>query len=298
MITLGRVGLWTRQLDAQPVARAQELAAEIEALGYRTLWIPEAVEREVLTHAALLLAATDRLVVATGVARIHARSAWATALAQVTLDERFPNRFLLGLGASHPAVIERSLGRPYGKPLAEMSAFLDALDVTLAAPRATNPTEPPERVLAALGPKMMALAAERAGGAHTYLSTVAHTAWARSVLGPGPVLAPAVKALLDTDPERARDATRAQLGMPLRLPAYRDNMLRFGFEEGELGRTPSDRVVDALVAHGDVDAIAARVAEHLAAGADHVCVEVLTGDDTTVPLDAWRRLAPALVALG
>lgn len=297
MTALGRVGIWTRQLDSQPVGRAQDIAAELEQLGYPTLWIPEVVEREVLTHAALLLAATERLVVATGVARVHVRSAWATARAQLALTDRFPERFLLGLGVSHRIVVERTLGERYDPPLETMRAYLDALDDTLAGQHAVAPP-PSERVLAALGPKMLRLAAERSRGAHTYLAPVEHTAWARAVLGDGPLLVPAVKVVLDTDAERARTVARASVGSTSRAPAYRDNLLRLGFTDDDLGRQPSDRLVDALVACGDVEAIVARVADHLSAGADHVCIEVLTGDDTTVPLPAWRQLAAGLFALG
>jgi probable F420-dependent oxidoreductase len=152
-------------------------------------------------------------------------------------------------------------------------------------------------VLAALGPKMVALAAARSAGAHTYLAPVAHTAWARDVMGPRALLAPAIKAVLTAEHDDPDGVARASLAPSLRLPAYARNLARFGFEDDDLVGL-SDRVVDALVAVGDVDAVVDRVEEHLAAGADHVCVEVLTGDDTTVPIGAWRRLAPALAALG
>ena len=194
-------------------------------------------------------------------------------------------------------IIERTLGQNFGRPLAAMGDYLDAIDVALSAPHAVSPTRPPERILAALGPKMLVLASERTAGAHTYLSPVEHTAWARATLGDGPLLAPAVKVVLESDAERAREIGRASIGPSVRLPAYRTNLLRLGFTEDDLGRQPSDRVVDSLVAWGDVDAVVARVAEHLSAGADHVSVEVLTGDDTTVPLAAWRQLAPAMLSL-
>ena len=287
---LPRVGLWTRQLDAHPGVEAEQVAAQLEAMGYGVLWIPEAVHREVLTHATALLAATSQLVVATGVARVHARSPQATALAQRFLAERFPGRFLLGLGVSHAVVVERALGQRFDRPVATMRQYLDAMDAT----RGGSSARPLLRVLAALGPKMMQVAAERADGAHTYLAPTAHTAWAREVMGADAFLAPAVKVVLDDQGDPAAVARASLLG-PLQLPSYAQNLDRFGL--GGTGGAPSDRVVDALVVIGDVDDVVRRVRDHLDAGADHVCIELLTGDDDTVPIEGWRRLAPALTAV-
>ncbi|MDO8362180.1 MAG: TIGR03620 family F420-dependent LLM class oxidoreductase [Actinomycetota bacterium] len=287
---LGRVGIWTRQLDMSDGDLGERAAAELEALGWQTLWIPEAIHREVLTHATLLLAATDRLVVATGIARVHARSPQAAALAQRHLNARFAGRFLLGLGVSHPMVVERMLGQQYGPPLATMRSYLDSMDATRGG--APAPAGGNDRVLAALGPQMLRLAAQRAGGAHTYVAPVAHTAWAREILGPDPFLAPCVKVVLTDDRGEGLDIARASVAPTIKNPAYRENVLRSGFDVGDIDDGVSDALVDALVAIGGEDDIAARVREHLAAGADHVCIEVLTGDDTTIPLDAWRRLAP------
>jgi probable F420-dependent oxidoreductase len=295
---LGRVGIWTRQLDSQPAAVAQGTAAELEALGYPTLWIPEAVEREVLTHATLLLAATSRITVATGIANVHARAPRTAALAQLMLTERFPGRFVLGLGVSHPVMVERVLHQAYGSPLSVMRDCLDGMDAVLAAPHAAPPASPPERLLGALGPKMLDLAAERSLGAHTYVAPVEHTAWARARVGPGVLIAPAVKVVLDADGARARAIGRWSVAPTIRNPAYHDNLVRFGFADDDFGSEPSDRLVDALVAWGDPGAIAERIHEHLDAGADHVAVEVLTGDDSTVPSEAWRELAPVLTELG
>jgi len=297
MLNLGRVGLWTRQLDGVPGAVAQDAVSELEALGYPSLWIPEAARREVISHAALLLAGTSQIVIATGIARVHARAPQATALAQALFDDRFPGRFVLGLGVSHALVVERVMGQSFGRPLQVMSAYLDALDKTLNTTEATGSGIRHSRVLAALGPKMMALAAERASGAHTYMAPVEHTQWARSVLGPGAILGPSVKVVLDTDRARAFEIARSSIGPTLQLPAYRSNVQRFGFSDDEFGNYPSPRVIDALVQCGDVDSIVERVRDHLDAGADHVCVEVLTGDDTSVPMSAWRELAPALTSV-
>jgi probable F420-dependent oxidoreductase len=266
--------------------------AELEALGYRAVWIPEAMAREVVSHATLLLAGSSSIVVATGIANIHARAPQATALAQRLLTETFPGRFVLGLGVSHAFVVERMLQQRYDTPLDRMAAYLDAIDALVGEPAAAP------RVLAALGPKMLALAKERSLGAHTYMAPVEHTEWARRVLGSGPLLVPSVKAVLDTDAGRAREIAADAVGPTLRMPAYRDNVRRFGFGDDDVASGPSTRLLDALVAHGDVDAIVDRVQAHLAAGADHVCVEVLTDDGEELPSAAWRELAPALTSLG
>ena len=296
MAKLGRVGIWTRQLDAQRAAGAEDVAAELEALGYASLWIPEAVEREVVSHATLLLVATSTITVATGIANVHVRGPRAVALAELMLTERFPERFVLGLGVSHPVVVERVLGQPYGSPLTVMSDYLDALDAVLAAPHPAPPAKPPERVLAALGPKMLSLAAERSLGADTYLAPVAHTEWARAGR------TRRARGTRDQGGLRHRRFPSVRIGRSsiaptARNPAYRTNLLRFGFNDADLGSEPSDRVVDALIAWGDTSAIEARVRDHLDAGADHVCVEVLTGDDTTLPTEAWRELALVLTTL-
>jgi len=288
---LGRVGIWTRQLDRQHGTVAEKAVAELEVLGYRSVWIPEAVHREVISHATALLASTASITVATGIARVHERTPHATALAQRFLADRFPGRFVLGLGVSHPLVVERLLGKTFEKPLTMMRDYLDAMDATVGGPPDT--TDAP-RVLAALRPKMLELAADRAAGAHTYLSPVEHTAWARGILGPGAMLAPAIKVVLSADHDDPMGVARQSLKPSLRLPTYATSLLEFGFDDDDLAGDLSDRLVEALVAIGDVDAVVRRVEEHLAAGADHVCVEVLTADDTTVPVEAWRRLAPAL----
>jgi probable F420-dependent oxidoreductase len=291
---LGRVGIWTRQLDEQHGTVAETAVAELERLGYRSVWIPEGIHREVISHATALLAATESITIATGVARVHARAPYAAAMAQRFLAERFPDRFVLGLGMSHPLIVERLLGQKFERPLATMRAYLDAMDATRAGPSTT--TDAP-RVLAALRSKMLALASERAAGAHTYLSPVEHTAWARDILGPGALLAPAIKVVLEADHDDPLAVARAALKPSLRLPTYAASLLEFGFDDEDLAGDLSERLVRALVAIGDEDAVLRRVEEHLAAGADHVCVEVVTGDDTTVPLEAWRRLAPALTSL-
>jgi probable F420-dependent oxidoreductase len=292
---LGRVGLWTFQLDLQPASAAQETAAELEELGYPTLWVPEAVGRDPMVNSALLLAATKRLVLATGIASIWARDAMTMAAGQLTLSEAYPNRFLLGIGVSHQPMVDLVRGHQYDKPLTKMSAYLDAMDnVIYVAPR---PADPPRRVLAALGPKMLQLAAAKALGAHPYFVPVEHTAYAREHLGDGPMLCPEQAVVLSTDPDEARAAARLHMATYLTLPNYTNNLRRLGWGDDDLGGGGSDKLVDAIVAWGDEQAIADRVQAHLDAGADHVCVQVLDSNAAALPLPQWRALAPVLTSL-
>lgn len=187
-IQLGSIGIWTRQLEDQPAAKAQESARELEELGYGALWFGEALGREVLTNAGLLLAATRRMVIATGIANIYARDAVAMASGQKTLAEAYPNRFLLGLGVSHIPLVEQLRGHRYEKPVATMREYLDAMDK--APYSSVPPAGKPARVLAALGPKMLQLSGERADGAHPYNVNPEHTAEARTILGAKPYLCP------------------------------------------------------------------------------------------------------------
>jgi probable F420-dependent oxidoreductase len=291
---LARTGIWAFQLDLQPAARAREAAAELETLGYGSLWLPEVAGRDPFVAAALLLDATDRMVLATGIANIYARDAIAMASAQRTLTEAFPDRFLLGLGVSHQVAVEGMRGHDYQRPVPTMRAYLDAMDV--APWFAVEVPVPTRRVLGALGPKMLELAASRADGAHPYLVTPEHTAIAREVLGDGPLLVPEQKAVLETDADAARAIARRVLATYLSLPNYTNNLRRLGFGDDDLANGGSDRLVDALVVWGDEETVATRVAAHRAAGADSVCVQVLGAGFTDLPLDQWRRLAPALTA--
>ncbi len=290
---IGRVGIWTFALELQPAAKAQEAAAEIESLGYGALWIPEAMGREALTHSALLLAGTRRITVATGIANVWGRDAMSMAAGQKTLDEAFSGRFLLGLGVSHAPLVEGMRGHRYEKPLSFMRRYLDAMD---AAPfMAVPPTAPPRRVIGALHPRMLALAAERTAGAHPYFVPPEHTARARETMGAGPLLAPEQALVLETDPGAARAIARAHMAIYLGLPNSARNLLSLGFAEDDLANGGSDRLVDAIVAWGDVGALRARVRAHHDAGADHVCVQVLPADPRALPMAQWRELAPALL---
>lgn len=290
---IGRVGLWTFQLDLQPAAKAQQAAAEIDELGYGAIWIPEALGREAFTSSAILLAGTRRITIATGIANIWGRDAMAMASAQKTLAEAYPERFLLGIGVSHAPLVAGLRGHDYDKPYSFMSTYLDAMD---RAPfMAIGPTVEPKRVIGALHPKMLKLSAERAWGAHPYFVPPEHTAWARGILGSGPLLAPEQAVVLETDPSVARQIARVHMATYLGLPNYARNLNRLGFGDADLADGGSDRLVDAIVAWGDVDAITARVRAHHDAGADHVCVQVLDADVRALPMPQWRTLAPALL---
>jgi probable F420-dependent oxidoreductase len=293
-VDLGPVGIWTAALDPQPAARAQELAAEVEALGYGAVWVPEAVGRDPVVASMLLLAGTSSITVATGVASIWSRDAMSAGAAHRGIEEAFPGRFLLGLGVSHQPMVETIKGLRYERPLAAMRAYLDGMDRALYF--AAAPSGEPRRVLAALGPRMLGLAAERASGALTYFVPVEHTGVARERLGSGTLLAVEQAVVLERDPDAARAVARAHMAIYLSLPNYTQNLRRLGWGDDDLGGGGSDRLVDAIVAWGDEEAVAGRVAAHRAAGADHVCVQVLGPSPTHLPLAGWRRLAPALLA--
>jgi probable F420-dependent oxidoreductase len=291
---LGRVGLWTFQLDLQPASKAREHAAELEELGYPAVWVPEAVGRDPMVNAALLLSATRQLTLATGIASIWSRDAMAANASQMALTEAFPDRFVLGLGVSHQPMVDFVKGQHYDKPLTKMRTYLEAMDNAIyVAPKPATAT----RVLAALGPKMLRLAAERAQGAHPYFVPVEHTSVAREALGAGPLLCPEQAVVLSTDAEVARAAARQHMATYLTLPNYTNNLRRLGWSDEDLEPPGSDKLVDAIVAWGDEDAIVARVRDHLERGADHVAVQVLDPDASALPMPQWRALAPALLSL-
>jgi probable F420-dependent oxidoreductase len=293
LIDLGRVGIWTGVLDAVPSREAQGIASTIEELGFGTLWIPETVGRDPFVTAALLLSATSRLRIATGIANIYARDAVTMANTQRTLEEAFPGRFLLGLGVSHHHLVERVRHHDYSRPYSRMAAYLDDMDAAVF--RAVGPAERPPTVLAALGPKMLRLAGQRAAGAHPYLVPVTHTAQARQLLGPDPILAPEQMVVLEADRARALDVARRGVAVYLRAPNYTNNLKRLGFDDDDFADGGSERLLDALVVTGGVDRAAARVQEHFDAGASHVCIQALTEEMVRVPHAEWRDLAAALL---
>ena len=285
---LGRIGVWLGPLSLRSAAETREIAAELEELGFGTIWFGEGVgTKECFTQASTLLSWTERAVVASGIANLYARDPMAMANGARTLADAYPGRFLLGVGVSHaPSVAER--GHDYARPIETMRRYLDAMDE--AVYRAVEPAQPAPRVLAALGPKMLRLAAERTLGAHPYFTPPEHTASARETMGAAALLAPEQAFVLDSDAGSAREKAREHMVYYLRLDNYRRNLLRAGFGEDDLADNGSDRLVDAIVAWGGADAVRDRVREHLEAGADHVCVQAV-GDD---PLGDLRRVAAAL----
>jgi probable F420-dependent oxidoreductase len=288
--------VWTGQLDFSSAEDVRDAAREVEQLGYRALWTGEAIGREVLTAAQLLLTATESLVVATGIANIWARDALATAAGQLALGEAYPDRFILGIGASHKRLMDVR-GGEYQKPLAHMRSYLDGMDNGYDVYRAVPPANRPPRLLAALGPKMLELSRDRADGAHTYFVPPEHTAKAREILGADKLLVPEQVCVLSDDPTVAREIARRHTTSYLRLANYTTNLERFGFEADDFADGGNDRLVDTICAWGDIDAIAARIRAHLDAGADHVAVQVLVDDRRGLPRKEWAQLGPALLAL-
>jgi probable F420-dependent oxidoreductase len=285
---LGRLGVWA-SMDGMTAAAVAGFAERVEGWGYGAVWVPESRGRNVLVTASWLLANTKTLTVATGIANIYARDAQASAAGQLALAEQSGGRFLLGLGVSHVPLVEGLRGHTYGKPVETMRGYLEAMRrASYAAP---PPAETPKTVIAALGPKMLALASSHADGAHPYLVSPAHTREARRILGAGKLLCPEQTVLAESDPARARRIGRAWLGRYLELVNYRENLLRQGFAASDLAGGGSDRLVDAVIAWGDGPAIRRRVDEHWAAGADHVCIQALNPDEATPALPDERLLA-------
>jgi probable F420-dependent oxidoreductase len=252
---------------------------EIEALGFGALWLGGSPS---LTEARACLDATRTLTVATGILNVWRHEAADVAAGHADLRREFGERFLLGVGIGHPEATSE-----YKKPLTKMREFLDGLDV------ANPPVPRGERIVAALGPKMLDLAAERSLGAHPYFTSVEHTRFARERIGPSALLAPEVALVVDPDPESGREHARAYAASYLRMTNYAANLLRLGFGEGELADGGSDRLIDAVVPHGSAEAIAEVVHAHLEAGADHVCLQPV--GHGTEQLDDYRALARALL---
>jgi probable F420-dependent oxidoreductase len=290
---IGRYGIWTFTLDLIPSGQAVEQVDELDELGFGAVWVPEAVGREAFTSASLLLRGGEHIVVATGIASIWARDPMAGGAAHKTLTEAYPERFLLGLGVSHQPMVESMRGHDYSKPYSAMRSYLDGMDggLFMAAP----PTTPPRRVLAALGPKMLELARDRADGAHPYFVPPEHTAFARQTMGDGPLLAVEQAVVFDTDPTSARETARSHTRIYTGLPNYANNLRRLdpALTDDDFAGAGSDRLVDRIVAWGDMDAVVARIQAHLDAGADHVCIQVIDGG-TDVNAQAWRDLSAAL----
>ncbi|KOX48545.1 LLM class F420-dependent oxidoreductase [Streptomyces sp. NRRL F-7442] len=279
--SVGRHGVWSMQLrseDPDGAAERAEAAAELEQLGYGALWLGG---NSAARNAAPLIAATSRIVVGTSIQSIWDHKPSEAAAGFAELEVSHPGRFVLGLGVSHGP-----LAQGYRRPYSTMVGYLDELD--RAGMRSGH------RVLAALGPKMLELSRDRAAGAIPYLVTPEHTAQARERLGTGPLLAPELKVVLDSDPARARATARAYLGMYLKLPNYTKNFLNLGFTDADVTGGGSDRLIDAVFAWGDESAIRARIDAFHTAGADHVALQLVEDDMTRLPREGWRTLAALL----
>jgi probable F420-dependent oxidoreductase len=288
---LGPVGVWSFALQRMAANDEIKAAQQFEELGYPATWIPESLgSKDVLAHSGLLLANTTKSVIATGIANIHARDPMAMANGAKALGEAYPNRFVLGIGVSHaPSVKMR--GGDYANPLSQMNAYLDAMDAAQYA--APLPEQAVPLVLAALGPRMLELAAERADGAHPYFVPVEHTPFARKHLGPNACLATEMTAVLATDRSAGFAVARTFAKHYLVLPNYANNLRRLGWGDDDIAGDGSDRLIDAVVAIGDVDAIVQRARDHLDAGADHVCVQVRAERSNEPSVAAYRELAAA-----
>lgn len=287
--SLGAVGVWTMALDFQPAGQVRELAAELEELGFAALWHGEAFGRDTVSQSWLLLSSTTRIVVGAGVANIALREPVAMAAAHRAIEESFPGRYLLALGGHRTSDTPPGFPGRHGRARETMAAYLDAMDD--APLYGAEPLRPGLMLLAALGPMMTELAAARTAGVHPYLVPVEHTRRARTTLGPDALIAVEQAVALSPDPTMswslARDHVAHYVGT---APYHRRNLARLGYQDADLDG-PSDRLVHDLVAIGDLDAVASRIREQLAAGANHVCLQVLTDDPATVPLEQWRQLA-------
>jgi probable F420-dependent oxidoreductase len=282
-------GIWSGMLRYGEAGPAAEAATELESLGYSALWIPD-VGGDLFGSLANLLGATRTVTIATGILNVWMHTADDAAAAHARLTAEHGPRYLCGIGISHRPFIDMvNAPGTYTKPVDTMAAYLDGLDA------AATPLAVADRMLAALGPKMLELARTRTAGTHPYLVTPELTAMARAGIGPDGLVASEVGVVLETDPSKAREIARLHLQTYLALPNYANNWKRHGFTDDDIANGGSDRLVDALIGWGDEAAIAARVQQHRDAGADHVCVQVLTSDPRALPVDEWRTLAPVLL---
>jgi probable F420-dependent oxidoreductase len=286
---LGRLGVFVGSSGKAGPRGLVDLARRLEGFGYGTLWLPESVATDPFVLAAFVLAQTERITAATGIANIYARDAMATKAAAKTLALAAPGRFVLGLGVSSPRLVADVRGHVYAKPVPAMRAYLDAMEKALY--RGPEPERDAPTVLAALGPRMLALARDRCAGAFPYLVTPEHTRGARAILGADRWLCVEQMAIAERDADRAREVGRRAVASYLTAPGYRDNLQRLGFTVDDMDNK-TDRLVDALVVWGDDEAIHQRLDQHFAAGADHVCVQALRGDGAPGPdVELLERLA-------
>jgi probable F420-dependent oxidoreductase len=279
-------GVWSSHLRYGDPGAAAAAAAELDDLGYRAIWVPD-VGGDVLGVVEGFLRATPRIVIATGILNVWMHDPVEVAQRRASWSDVWQRRFLLGLGVSHAVLIDNAEPGRYQKPFSKMVEFLDALDA------AEEPFPVDARVLAALRPRMLELARDRAAGIHPYFVPPEHVARAREVLGPDALIAVELAVVRDRDPSTARETARKHTATYVKLPNYTNNLRNFGFGDDDFADRGSDRLVDAIVAWGDTDTIARRVSAMRDAGADHVCIQVIRPDDD-IPRADWRELAGAL----
>jgi probable F420-dependent oxidoreductase len=289
-MSIGKLGVWS-VVDHLDYNNVIATAKRIETLGYSALWMPEVASRDPFINISVIAQHTETLLLATGIANIYARDAMSMSAIRRTLDELSKGRLIMGMGVSHREVVGGFRHHEYGKPVTTMRNYLEAMEQALyIGPKSESRGK---LMLAALRPKMLGLAAEKADGAHPYFVTVDHTARAREILGPGKLLAPAQKVLLETDPTEARRIARGYMATYISLENYCKNLMTLGFDESDFTNGGSDRLVDAIVAWGDEDAIAKRIREHWQAGADHVCIQALRKNGKQgCDMETLEKLAP------
>jgi probable F420-dependent oxidoreductase len=288
---LGSIGIWSAQVRHGDPVEVLEAAVELDELGFDTLWIPDA-GGAVMASVERLLQETPRITIATGILNIWMQDAGEVARDHARIDAAHPERFVMGLGVSHAPLIDADAPGRYRRPYTRMVEYLDELDAN--RPEGHRPA----RLLAALAPRMLELAAQRTLGIHPYLVPVAHTRWAREQLGDGPVIAPSLTVILEADPAKARAIARNDAMTYLGLPNYVNTWRRLGYGDDDFAGNGTDAFIDSLYAHGTVDDIADRIEAHRGAGADHVCLRVVTDhpdDHLRPPREEWRRLAERLV---
>lgn len=287
---LSGTGIWSGALRYGDSAQAATMATELETLGYSALWLPD-VGGKLFESLSNVLDATTTTTIATGILNVWMHTPQVAAAEHATLSAAHDHRFLCGLGIGHRPFIDMVIAPgTYQNPVETMAVYLDELDA------AETPLAQGDRLLAALGPKMLELARTRTAGTHPYLVTPELTEKARAGIGPDGLVASEQGVVLDTNPTTARSTARLHLKTYLALPNYSNNWKRQGFTDDDLVDGGSDRLVDALVVWGDEATIAARVQEQRDAGADHVCIQVLTDNPAGFPIEQWRALAPALIS--
>jgi probable F420-dependent oxidoreductase len=284
---LGRIGIWSAALRRSELSAVVEAVSELDELGYSTLWFPGGDRADFTERMLAMLGASRRAIIAPGIVSVWTHPASEIATEHQAFKRAAPGRWLLGLGVSHAHAVQRS-GLNYDKPIQKLRSYLDELDA------ASPPVPTDERIIAALGPVALKLAAERSLGTHPYFVPVEHSRVARETMGPGKLIATEQMVVLETDPDKARAMARKHMAMYLAAPNYVNNLLRMGYAQSEIDNGGSDRLVDDIVAWGDPASVLERVQAHHDAGADHVCIQVLTEDRGTLALDEWRQLAAAM----